>query len=136
MPMNRRNTRTFQRRLYAGELETITLLKRNDDQQQGVVTKYTLFGCRKSRTFHSGEPIAGDIASNDHATWHIFRIELDRVGVDHINAADRIVDKFGRYWQPEANTEIRIQLFENVIDVDCLRIDPPGNVVQPVRMIP
>lgn len=136
MPLNRRNQRSFHKTLYAGELETCTLLKRNDDQQQGTVTTYTLFNTRRSRIYKTGEPIQYDISSDERAIWHIPRQELDRVGVDHLNAADRIVDKFNRYWQPESNTNIVIQLFENMVNLDCVRIDPPSNPVTPLRLVP
>lgn len=45
MPLRKNNTRTFHRTLYAGELQTITLLKRGDDQQEGTVRKVILFDC-------------------------------------------------------------------------------------------
>jgi len=125
MPLNQRTTRTFTRTLYAGILQTVTLLKRNDDQQEGTIRSIQLFDCRQSRVFKTGEPIQGDM-SVDHITmWHIPRRELDRVGVSYINAADRLIDKQNRYWQPESNTVIEVKLFENEVDLQCKRTDPP-----------
>ena len=122
MPMNRMNTRTFHRFLYAGMLETITLLKRNDNQQQGTVTSYIVHQCRRGQIFKTGETLAGDMISDHRTTWHFPRTELDRIGINYLNPADRIVDGKGRYWQPESTTEIRIKLFENHLCVDCLRV--------------
>lgn len=123
--MNRFNTRTFHRHLFAGMLETIRLLKRGDDQLQGVVTAFVLFECWRGQIFKTGQTIQRDMVS-DHATrWHIPRTELDRVGIAYLNPLDLIVDGKGRYWQPESTTFITIKLFENHVDVDCLRIDPP-----------
>lgn len=130
MPLNKANTRTFHRCLWSGILETITLLKRNDDQQQGTVRAITLFQCRKSSIAKTGEPIQGDIAETS-VTWKIPRVELDRVGVTWINAIDRIVDKYNRYWQPESKQTIDIKLFENFIYLACVRIDPPNNQLTP-----
>jgi len=108
-------------------LESITLLKRSDDQQEGTVTSYKLFQCRRGRITKTGEPISHDMTSDHRASWHIPRVELDRVGVNYINAADRIVDYRGRYWQPESTTPIEIKIFENQLTIPCLRIDPPNN---------
>lgn len=128
MPLNVRNTRTFHRCLYAGILESVTLLKRNDNQQQGTVTSYALFQCRRSMIFKMGETLQGDMNSDHRATWHVPRIELDRIGISYLNPLDRIVDNKGRYWQPESNMLITIKLFENHVCVDCLRVDPPKAV--------
>ena len=136
MPLTRKTTRYFHRTLYAGELQTITLRKRGDDQQQGTTVDLLLFNCRPSRIYKTGEPIQGDISSDERCIWHIPREQLDRVGVDHLNAADIIIDKFNRYWNPESNTTIVIQLFENMVNLDCLRVDPFDNPVKPIRTVP
>lgn len=133
MPLNAANTRVFHRTLYAGQLQTITLLKRNDDQQEGTVTSYLLFDCRRSSISKTGEPIQAGMTSEHRTTWQIPRIELDRQGITHIMPADRFVDMdspdgFLRYWQPESTTEIRDKLFQNQVFVDCLRIDPDPNM--------
>lgn len=130
MPLNRHNVRTFHRTLYAGILETVTLLKRNDDQGQGTVTKYQVFQVRRSLITRVGEPIQGDIDTDVRTTFHLPRIELDRIGVGHINAADRIIDFDNRYWQPESADAIIVKLFEQHVCVDCVRIDPPGNQIK------
>jgi hypothetical protein len=124
MPLNEKNTRTFHRTLYGGTgmLQTVTLLKRDDDQRQGNVTAYKLFQVRWSRIFKTGEPILGDMSSSHTRTVHLPRIELDRVGVAHINALDRFVDREGVTWQPESTTNITVKLFQNHICVVCLRV--------------
>lgn len=122
MPLNRYNTRTFHRTLYGGGiLETVTLLKRNDDLQQGTVRALKLFECRWGQITRTGETIAGDITSDHRRTIHIPVTELKRVGVAYINAADRFVDQDGRTWQPESPTVITVKLLENHVCVDCLR---------------
>lgn len=127
MPLNRRNQRVFHRTLFAGMNQTVTLLKRGDDLQQGTVTAYTLFQVRRSLISKTGEQIVGGTQSDHRCIWHIPRVEMDRVGVTYINSADRIVDQEGRYWQPEATTEIVDKLLELHLDLQCLRIDPPGS---------
>lgn len=119
MTLNRGSTRTFHRVLFAGILETVTLLKRGDDQQQGTVRSMTLFQCRRSMITKTGEQIAGDMTAGRTATWYVPRVELDRVGVTWLSSADRIVDKKGRTWQPEADTTIEVKLFENHLRLDC-----------------
>lgn len=106
--------------------ETVTLLKRGDDQQAGTVTNYLLFDCRRSLITLTQEPLQGDMMANHRTIWHIPRIELDRVGVAHLHPIDRIVDQQNRYWQPESTTEVADKLFENHIDLQCLRVDPPS----------
>ena len=126
MPLNKTNTRTFHRTLYAGILEKVTLLKREDDLRQGTVTSYTVYQIRWSRVYKSGEPFQGDMHSDHRRTIHIPRVELDRIGVAYINPADRFVDEQNRIWQPESTTQIVIPLFSNHICVDCLRADNPA----------
>lgn len=125
MPLRKENTRTFHRTLYAGQLETVELLKRDNDQREGVVTSYLIFNARRGQMVKTGEPIQGDMSSNHSTTWHIPASELERVGVEYINAADRFVDKDGWWWQPESTTSILVKLFTNWINVNCLRINPP-----------
>lgn len=123
MPFNRQNQRFFHRTLFSGMLERITLLKRNDDQQQGIVTAIVLFQSWHGQLWKTGETIQGEMASDHRATWHIPRIELDRVGVNYINALDRIQDFKGRIWQPEGTTRIGVKLIEVHVDVDCLLLN-------------
>ena len=123
-------TKTFHRTLYAGMLQTVVLLKRNDDQQQGTVTAYTLFECRQSMVFSDGQPIQGDEQVNTRCIWHIPRISLDAIGIDHIMPADRLTNLNAPFgvrgtWAPEATTELIRKLFSNHYCVHCLRIDPP-----------
>jgi hypothetical protein len=122
MPLNKHNTRVFHRRLYSGILESVTLKKRNDDQQAGTVRSIRLHQVRWSRTFKTGEPIAGDVTSSESRTLHIPRVELDRVGVAYINSLDRFVDEQGGVWQPESTTTITVKLFLNHLCVACLRV--------------
>ncbi len=124
-------TRDFHLRLYAGMLQSVTILKRDNDQLEGTVRAATVNNCRQSMVFKDGEPIRGDMTSNHRCVWHLWKIDLDAAGVNFINAADRIVNlnaPFGvpGYWQPESTTEIIVKLFGNHICVSCLRIDPPA----------
>ena len=130
MPLRRENCRTFHRALYAGQMEKIQLLKRDDDQRQGVVRSEIMYNCRRSAIERTGEMIQADNQVNHRTVWHIPRIELERVKVNHLNPADRIVQLEGREkgwtWQPEASTLIQEKLFGNYITMVCLRTDPPA----------
>lgn len=119
MPLNKDNTRTFHRTLYAGQLETVTLLKRDDDQQEGTVRSVVLFDVRFSRIRKAGQPLRGDVSTGLFREIHIPRIQLDRVGVAYINVLDRFVDQSGRTWQPETDQPIQVKLFENHVCVMC-----------------
>ena len=123
MPLNERNCRTFHRKLYAGQLQTVTVHKRNDDMQASVVTAHKLFDCRWSSIAKSGQPIAGDQTSDHFRELHIPTIELHRVGILHINPLDRFIDKQGRTWQPESQQVITVKLFETHHCVQCRRCD-------------
>ena len=127
-------TRNVARTLFAGTgaLKSITLLKRNDDLQQGTVRAVKLFDCRKSFQTKTGQSIQGEMSSDHRCVWHIPRVQLDRAGVTYLNALDRIVEDkedggkklvIPRQWQPESTTPITIKLFENEIDLECLRVD-------------
>lgn len=129
MPLNRYNTRTFHRTFYAGELEKVILYKRNDDMDASTVTKYTLFDCRWTRIFKMGEPIQGDMSSDHRRRIQVPRSELDRIGVDHLNALDVFVDLKGRYWRPESMDRMDINLFENHMLIPVQRVDPPKDLV-------
>lgn len=126
MGLNRNNCKTFHRTLYSGMLESVTLLKRNDDQQQGTVKAIILYQCRRSKINKSGEPIAGDMSSDHRTVWHIPICEMERTGINHINAADRIVQREGsekgRTWQPEADTMIDVKLFGDHTCIACKRV--------------
>lgn len=125
MPLNKRTTRVFHRYLYATELQSVVLIKRDNDQREGVQKTLQLFNCRWSRIYKTGEPYQGDMSSSHTRELHIPRQELDRVGVAYLNAIDRFVDQDGRYWQPESTTQLTVQLFENHCCLICLRVDPP-----------
>jgi hypothetical protein len=125
MPLNKRNTRGFHRTLYAGMLESFTLLKRDDNQRQNVVTKYVIHQIRPSRIHKTGQTIQGDMSSDHRRTLHVPKVEMDRLGINHFNPLDRFIDKEDRWWQPESGTMITEQLFENHVCVHCLRVDPP-----------
>lgn len=122
MPLNRRTTRGFHRLLYATELETVTLLKRKDDQKQGTVTSHRVHQCRWSRTIKTGEPMAGEMLSSHAAQLHIPRVEMDRLGIHYFNPTDRFIDRKGRTWQPESTTTIIEKLFLNHVCVDVLQV--------------
>lgn len=129
MPLRRNNTRVFHRTTFAGQLEAIRLLKRKDDQKQGVVTSYLLFNCRRSLITKTAETLQGDMVADHACIWHIPYIELERTGIQYLNSLDRIVQtegmEAGRVWQPEATTVITVKLFGNEFDLACLRVDPP-----------
>ena len=143
MPLNQRTTRTFHRTLYATELKSIVVLKRNVDQGQGTVTKYNLFQCRRSFISKTGEAIYDDETSQHSCIWHIPRIEMQRVGLTDINSADRIIENTDyaptttkqRWWQPESTVGVDIKLFENQLRVQCLRIDPPNVATNPLPIL-
>lgn len=136
MPLTQRNQINFHRRLYAGELKSILLLRRLSDQQNGTVTTYRLFACRRGQISKTGEPIQQNMSSNHSTVWHIPRQELNRVGIQYIDALDRIVETTNdggttlpvpQYWQPESTTVILEKLFELMINVDCLLVNQPLN---------
>ncbi len=77
----------------------------------------------------TGEPYQGSMTSMNTRTICIPRAALDEAGVAYISALDRFRDVEGRHWQPESTTPIDIKLFENIVNVVCLRADdtaPPG----------
>lgn len=123
MSIKRRLGGQFRRRLYGDILQTMTLRKRGDGQLQGQVDDYTLFRVRQGAITKTGNPIHADMTTNHTCTIHIPRGELDRVGVNYLNALDQLIDEKGRYWQPEADTNIDVRLFEDEICVSCERID-------------
>lgn len=126
MLINRINIQNSHKTILAGGLmQTVTLLKRKDDQQQGVVVAIPLFNCHRGRIQKTGQTIQGDMSSNHTTVWHIPRVELDRAGVQYLNALDRIVDKKGRYWQPESPQLIDVKLLETRIDLQCVQRTPP-----------
>lgn len=136
MPLRKNNTTTFMKVLYAGELKSITLLKRDVDQKEGTVRALVLYSCRRSQLHKSGEPIQDDMTANHRAVWHIPNVELKRVGVTEINVLDRIVETVDdggvnplphpRYWQPESYNTITRKLFENMTRIETVRVDPPN----------
>lgn len=126
MPLNANTVGPFYRVLYAGILQTVCLLKRGDDQNEGVVTSYKLFDCRWSAFHKAGQPIKADLASSHNITLHIPTVELTRNGVYYINVLDRFVDKHGWYWQPESGQTITVKLFEMHNCINCLRIGNDG----------
>ncbi len=130
MAITKWNSRTFHRRLYAGMISTVKLLKRNIDQQQGIVTVYTMFECRRSSIHKTGETLQNDETSDHRCYWLVPRTEMDRLGLTDINALDRIIENVvspvqERWWQPESTTLIDIKLIENYIHLACVRINPP-----------
>lgn len=135
MVLRKGNTRSQFRRMWAGKAKKVTLLKRDDDQRQGTVRAITLFDCKPDPRFvKTGEAIQGDMSSDVRRTWQIPAAELHKNGVEYLNALDRIVETtdddgnalpFARYWQPEGTTNITVSNFENIVIIECLRIDPP-----------
>lgn len=123
MGLRAATVRTFHRTLYAGILESVTLLKRHDDQAQGTVDTHRLFQCRWSMIFKQGQTLGGEMLASHTRVLHIPRIELDRIGVHYINPTDRFIDKDGRTWQPESPTQIIEKLFEQHVCVQCKLVD-------------
>lgn len=130
MAINKQNHRYFHRTLYAGTgLQTITLLKRGDNQSQGTVRAVKLFNCRRRQIFKQGQTIARDFTSNQTTTWVIPREQLDANGIADISALDRIVDPIdGGTWQPESGTSIQVKLQGLIVNVSCLRTDDTGGL--------
>lgn len=129
MPLNRRNSRVFHRGLYRGQLETVTLLKRRDDQQEGSVQALVLFGCRRGNLSKSGQPIQTEMGVYHSCQWLIPCTELRRVGVNYLNVLDRIIDQYNLNWQPETDQSLVLSQFDNYYQVECVRIDPSPNAV-------
>lgn len=133
MVLRKYNTRTSYRYMIGAIAKPIKLLKRNDDQQQGIVRAVIVWDCRRSDITKTGQTLAGDMVSNHRASWLIPVVQLARVGVNYLNPLDRIVEYLDdgrvpllqpRWWQPEADTNIDGKLFENWYQVFCLRVDP------------
>lgn len=129
MPLKRRNQHVFHRKLYAGQLERITLLKRGDDQQEGTVVAYTLYQCRRGNITKSGEAIYLDVPAFDYIQWLIPCVELRRIGVNYLNVLDRIVDQFGAFYQAESPETMTLAIFDNYYVVPSRRVDPYPNSV-------
>lgn len=130
MPLITKSTsETFHTWLYAGQLGTVTLLKRGDDQAEGTVTAYVLYECRRSNTVKDGQPIQGDLAVESSTTWQIPAIQLRRIGVNYLNVLDRIIDDLNMWWQPESGQSITLSQFDSHYIIKCVRIDPSPNQV-------
>lgn len=125
MPLNRANSSSFHRTLYAGQLEKVTLMKRGDDQSEGQVISYTIFECRRGNPSKSGEALQQEMAVSHSVQWLIPNAELRRVGVNYIDVLDRIVDQFNMWWQPESGNTIVLSQFDQYTILDCVRVDPP-----------
>lgn len=110
-------------------METVTLLKRGDDQQEGTVVQHTIFQCRRGNSVKSGEAIAFDVPATTAIQWLIPCTELRRVGVNYLNVLDRIVDKYHMWWQPESPQTIELAIFDNYYVYNCIRVDPYPNTV-------
>lgn len=138
MPLAKNNQRVFHRCLYAGQLKTVTVLKRGWDQKEGTVTSYTFFEARRSQITKTGEPIQQEMLSDHRTTWHLPRTEFDRNGITELNPADRIIETSTspnetRHWQPESGNTITAKLFEDHVCVECVRIDP---TLPPINGVP
>lgn len=123
--LRRKNSRNAHRWVTGGRQESVQLLKRDDDQRQGTVTRHVLFQCRwKARMSKTGELIYKDVLVQNDRVLYVPIVELNRVGVAYINPADRFIDIQGRYWQPESDTKIEIKLLETHLEINCVRINP------------
>lgn len=124
--LRKKTMRNAHRYISSGRQERVEVLKRDDDQRQGTVTRYLLFQCRWApRIDRTGEPIQSDMLVDHSRILHVPVVELKRVGINHINPADRFIDIEGRYWQPESSTDITEKLYSLHLDIYCLRVDPP-----------
>ncbi len=121
MPLNKRNTHVFHRFLYAGQLSTLTLRKRGDNQQQGTIRDIVLHECRWGKHNKTGNTLDGDMNVGHWRMLHIPRIELDRVGVQYLNPTDEFIDQEGRHWNTEGDNTIDVKLFENHVCVELKR---------------
>ena len=120
-------TKHFHETLYAGQLQSLTLYKRGDDQSQGTVVTHKLFDCRRGKITRSGQTIQGRMTSNSRLTWHIPGYQLQRLNIDYLSALDKLYDALtDSWWQPEADTTILNKLWDNHVCVDCRQCDPPG----------
>lgn len=126
MPLRKNNTRHFHRVLYSGQLETVTLLKREDGQKSGNVRSILLFEARRGMEYKTGEPIQGEMSSAHSMEWHLPVSELEANGVTYINPGDAIVDENGFKYQYESESgSLTTKLFRNHICMPCVRRDPP-----------
>lgn len=128
MPLRKNNTRTFHRTLYAGELETVVVYKRDGGPYSGSQRAIKLFECRWKPIEKTGQPLVGDNSSDHRRELVIPRSELDRVGIGYIIPGDKFSDAQGRYWQTESDNMIEVKLFENFVNVQTKRTDPPQGV--------
>lgn len=124
MPLKRRNQHVFSRKLYAGQMERIILLKRGDDQQEGTVTPYTIYTARRGNITKSGEAINLDVPAFEYVQWLIPCIELRRIGVNYLNVLDTIVDQFNMWWNPESPETMTLAVFDNYYLIPARRVDP------------
>lgn len=115
---------TLHRKTFIGVSEKIEILKRRDNQNQGTVHRVVIFRARHTSQRKSKQTIKGDMSADHRTTWMLPTRELKDAGISHINALDRIVDSKGRYWQPESTTTIELDALENMVKVECLRVDP------------
>ena len=125
MPINRANSRTFHRRLYAGMLEKVIVYKRDPLLQAGTVHKYCLFDVRPSQIQKSGEQLGGtdgSMGAKEYRVFHVPRIEMDRVGIQFFNAGDVFEDKEGRQWATLAPETIRTKLLQQHVCVETERL--------------
>lgn len=129
MPIAKKTTNGFFKRVYGGQTETVCLLKREDDQRAGIIKSITLYNVRWEQIYKAGEPYQGSMSSSHRRLLLVHREELDYAGVNYINATDRFRDEQGRHWQPESTTMIDNLIFENVVRVHCLRCDTPDKVL-------
>lgn len=125
--IRRNNSKTYHRRVFAGQLQRLTLIKRDDDQQEGTQRTLTIFQAWRSEVSKSGEPIQAGMAATQTVTWYVPKTELDRVGVDHVNVLDRLIDKqYGTgVWQPESDQQINTHLWGNYVEVNCVSLKAP-----------
>ena len=126
MVLTRSNQRHFHRCLFSAQLETVTILKRDDDQRQGVVRSLIVYEAWRGPISKTKQTLQHDMIADHRTVWHMPKVEMERVGISYFNPLDRIVDSQGRYWHPESTTVIDIRLMEVHIDLACLRIDPPA----------
>lgn len=133
MPLRKYSTHRLYRVFGGYRTKTVTLLKRNDDQQQGTVRSLLVFNARRGAIHKAGETLQGDMVVDHRTEWYLPVEELKRVGVAYLNNLDRVLEKTDdggvpispwRFWQVESTTTIDINLFENWVVLHCLRVDP------------
>jgi hypothetical protein len=134
MPLRANNTQNYHRCLYAGRMEPLKILKREDDLRESVITARIVYACWRSRYTRTKEPISHDVTAEHTTDWHIALSELQRVGINFLSSLDKLVQiepqnlqELGWEWQPESDTNIDASVFGNTLKIRCKRQGPTAH---------